>query len=115
MSNLPPEATSETLSAEIRKLGHILGETIVKLEGKAIFDLEEKLRLLAKSSRGGDAKAEKELRAAVQKLTAGRRPRGWPWPSPSTSSWSTSPRKRIASASCAAAATPSTPCPARRR
>jgi phosphoenolpyruvate carboxylase len=69
MSTLPPEATSETLATQIRELGHILGDTIVKLEGKAIFDLEEKLRLLAKSSRAGDANAEKELRALVQKLT----------------------------------------------
>jgi phosphoenolpyruvate carboxylase len=69
MSTLPPEATSETLAGQIRELGHILGDTIVKLEGKAIFDLEEKLRLLAKSSRTGDANAEKELRTAVQKLT----------------------------------------------
>jgi phosphoenolpyruvate carboxylase len=69
MSTLPPEITPDTLSAEIRKLGHILGETIVRLEGKAILDLEEKLRLLAKSSRGGDAKAEQDLRAAVQQLT----------------------------------------------
>ncbi|HEX4141184.1 MAG TPA: phosphoenolpyruvate carboxylase [Candidatus Methylacidiphilales bacterium] len=68
MSTLPPEATSETLATQIRELGHILGDTIVKLEGKAIFDLEEKLRLLAKSSRAGDASAEKELRAAVQQL-----------------------------------------------
>jgi phosphoenolpyruvate carboxylase len=69
MSTLPPEATSETLASEIRRLGHILGDTIVKLEGKAIFDLEEKLRLLAKSSRSGDANAERDLRAAVQQLT----------------------------------------------
>jgi phosphoenolpyruvate carboxylase len=69
MSTLPPEATSETLAGQIRELGHILGDTIVKLEGKAIFDLEEKLRLLAKTSRAGDANAEKDLRAAVQKLT----------------------------------------------
>ena len=69
MSTLPPESTSETLAGQIRELGHILGDTIVKLEGKAIFDLEEKLRLLAKTSRAGDANAEKELRAAVQKLT----------------------------------------------
>jgi phosphoenolpyruvate carboxylase len=71
MSTLPPEATTEALAAEIRRLGHILGDTIVKLEGKAIFDLEEKLRLLAKSSRAGDAAAERELRAAVQQLTVG--------------------------------------------
>jgi phosphoenolpyruvate carboxylase len=67
----PPEVSSETLAAEIRRLGHILGDTIVKLEGRQIFDLEEKLRLLAKSSRAGDSNAEKELRAAVQQLTAG--------------------------------------------
>ena len=69
MSTPPPESTSDTLSSEIRKLGHILGEIIVKLEGKDIFDLEERLRLLAKSSRAGDGQAEKELRAAVQRLT----------------------------------------------
>ena len=70
MSTQPPlEHVTDSLSGEIRKLGHILGETIVRLEGKAIFDLEEKLRLLAKSSRAGDAKAEQDLRIAVEKLT----------------------------------------------
>ena len=69
MSTLPPESSSENLSGEIRRLGHILGEIIIKLEGKTIFDLEEKLRLLAKSSRAGDAEADRELRAMVQKLT----------------------------------------------
>jgi phosphoenolpyruvate carboxylase len=69
MSTLPPENASENLSAEIRRLGHILGEIIVKLEGKDIFDLEEKLRLLAKSSRAGDAHADRDLLATVQKLT----------------------------------------------
>ena len=69
MSSLPAESTSDNLPAEIRKLGRILGEVIVKLEGRGILDLEERLRLLAKSSRGGDANAERDLRAAVQKLT----------------------------------------------
>ena len=69
MSTIPPESTADSLSTEIRKLGRILGEIIVKLEGKPIFDLEEKLRLLAKSSRSGDTRAEAELLAAVQKLT----------------------------------------------
>jgi phosphoenolpyruvate carboxylase len=68
MANVPPASTPDALSAEIRKLGHILGEIIVKLEGKPILDLEENLRLLAKSSRGGDANADKELQAAVKKL-----------------------------------------------
>jgi phosphoenolpyruvate carboxylase len=71
MSTPTAEPTSEALATEIRRLGHVLGDTIVKLEGKAIFDLEEKLRLLAKSSRSGDVHAEKELQAAVQGLTAG--------------------------------------------
>jgi phosphoenolpyruvate carboxylase len=67
MAPLPPE--SDLLSAEIRQLGKILGEVIVKLEGKAILELEERLRLLAKSSRGGDVKAERELAAAVENLS----------------------------------------------
>ena len=62
------ESTSDSLSTEIRKLGRILGEVIVKLEGKGILDLEEKLRLLAKSSRAGEGKAEAELLEAVKKL-----------------------------------------------
>jgi len=69
MATVPPASTPEALSAEIRQLGHILGEVIVKLEGKPILDLEENLRLLAKSSRTGDAKAERDLQAAVKKLT----------------------------------------------
>src|SRR5271170_8080887 len=69
MATPPPESTPDALSSEIRKLGRILGEVIVKLEGKPILDLEEKLRLLAKSSRSGDVNAERELLAAVQKLT----------------------------------------------
>jgi phosphoenolpyruvate carboxylase len=68
MATLPLE-TSDSLAAEIRKLGHILGEIIVKLEGQDILDLEEKLRLLAKSSRSGDAKAESDLQAAVKSLS----------------------------------------------
>ena len=69
MSTLPPESSTDNLAAEIRKLGLHLGDVIVKLEGQPILDLEEKLRLLAKSSRAGNTKAEGELRAAVEKLT----------------------------------------------
>ncbi|HEY0257001.1 MAG TPA: phosphoenolpyruvate carboxylase [Candidatus Methylacidiphilales bacterium] len=69
MASLPLENNPDTLSSEIRRLGRILGEVIVKLEGKAIFDLEEKLRLLAKSSRSGDTQAERELEIVVQKLS----------------------------------------------
>jgi phosphoenolpyruvate carboxylase len=69
MATPSPASTPDVLSTEIRKLGRILGEIIVKLEGKDIFDLEERLRLLAKSSRAGDANAERALRDAVRQLT----------------------------------------------
>ncbi len=69
MATPTSESTPDSLSTEIRKLGRILGEIIVKLEGQGILDLEEKLRLLAKSSRAGDTTAESELLAAVKKLT----------------------------------------------
>jgi len=69
MATTTPESTSDTLSTEIRRLGRILGDIIVKLEGKDILELEENLRLLAKSSRAGDTQAECDLQIAVQKLT----------------------------------------------
>lgn len=69
MALLSPEVDADTLSAEIRKLGHILGSIIVKLEGKEILDLEERLRLLAKSSRAGDVQAERDLAKAISNLT----------------------------------------------
>jgi len=69
MANPTTELPSDALSGEIRQLGRILGEVIVKLEGREIFDVEEKLRQLAKSSRAGNAAAEQELQDAVRQLT----------------------------------------------
>lgn len=69
MATPTPASTPDDLSAEIRQLGRILGEIIVKLEGKDIFDLEERVRLLAKSSRSGETSAEAELLAVVKKLS----------------------------------------------
>ena len=69
MATLLAEPTSDSLAAEIRKLGRILGQIIVKIEGKEIFDLEERIRLLAKSSRGGDLQAERDLQAAVRQMS----------------------------------------------
>jgi phosphoenolpyruvate carboxylase len=69
MAASPTEKETDSLSGEIRRLGKILGEVIVKLEGKGILDLEEKLRLLAKSSRAGDVQAERELAEAVAHLS----------------------------------------------
>ena len=69
MATVTSENSSDLLSAEIRRLGRILGEVIVKLEGREVFDLEEKLRLLAKSSRAGTVQAEHDLEEAVRHLT----------------------------------------------
>jgi phosphoenolpyruvate carboxylase len=69
MATVALETTPDLLSTDIRRLGRILGEIIVKLEGKAVLDLEEKLRLLAKSSRAGTVQAGRELEQAVRELS----------------------------------------------
>lgn len=69
MATVPTESQPDSLSTDIRRLGRILGEIIVKLEGREVFELEEKLRLLAKSSRGGDPQAGRELEQAVRGLS----------------------------------------------
>ncbi|WP_438483544.1 phosphoenolpyruvate carboxylase [Oleiharenicola lentus] len=58
----------KALSAEVRSLGAILGRTIASLEGEKTLETVETLRKLAKSSRGGDAGAPKELAQVVSKL-----------------------------------------------
>jgi phosphoenolpyruvate carboxylase len=72
MANPTTELPSDALSGEIKLLGRILGEVIVKLEGREIFDVEEKLRQLAKSSRAGNTAAEEELQEAVRQLSVGQ-------------------------------------------
>ena len=67
MAAAPTE--NDSLSGEIRQLGRILGQVIVKLEGQEILDLEERLRLLAKSSRTGDVQAERDLAKAIASLS----------------------------------------------
>ncbi len=69
MAPLPPDSDADSLSGEIRRLGRVLGEVIVKLEGDGILSLEEKLRLLAKKSRAGDVQAEADLAKAIQGLS----------------------------------------------
>ncbi len=58
-----------TLRAEIRTLGTTLGRVIGKLEGHQTFETVERLRTLAKESRGGRVDAAEQLRLAVQALT----------------------------------------------
>ena len=43
----------KTLRDDVRLLGELLGETLRRHEGQAIFDLVERVRALAKKARGG--------------------------------------------------------------
>ena len=56
------------ISANIRMLGDLLGETIVYQEGEAAFELEEDIRALAKEWRGGDESAKERLEQIMPKL-----------------------------------------------
>ncbi len=63
-------ATKNDLSATIRMLGDILGETIVEQEGQAIYELEEQIRGCSKDLRSGDAAAGDQLRQLIPALVA---------------------------------------------
>jgi len=66
----PAESSIQNdLSKTIRVLGDLLGQTIVQQEGQAMLDLEEKIRGLAKSGRGGSAAAVSELRQIVAEMS----------------------------------------------
>ncbi|MCL4506681.1 MAG: phosphoenolpyruvate carboxylase [Chloroflexi bacterium] len=67
----PADHNLDALASQIRRLGNALGEVITTLEGPAILDMEERIRLLAKASRGGEAGATEQLRAATGQLNAG--------------------------------------------
>ena len=53
----------------IRVLGDLLGQTIVQQEGSEMLELEEKIRGLAKSGRGGSTAAVRELREIVADMS----------------------------------------------
>ncbi len=56
------------ISENIHLLGGLLGEVISELESPRLFEIEEKIRLLAKASRNGDAEAAKKLQQEVSAL-----------------------------------------------
>ena len=59
----------DALSDQIHLLGDTLGETIVEQEGRALFDLVEEIRALAKAFRAGDVAAGERLSARVAGLS----------------------------------------------
>ena len=58
----------DRLSEDIHRLGDLLGETIVEQEGKALFDLVEEVRALAKAHRAGDEAAGERLLQRIEGL-----------------------------------------------
>ena len=57
------------LGQNIRLLGDLLGEVIVRQAGPPIFDLEEEIRLLAKKWREGDESAAKQAADKVAEMS----------------------------------------------
>jgi phosphoenolpyruvate carboxylase len=58
----------DRLSEQVHLLGDRLGETIVEQEGRALFDLVEEVRGLAKAHRAGDAAAGEDLLRRIEAL-----------------------------------------------
>ncbi len=56
------------LSASIRLLGGLLGQTIIDQEGQAVFEMEEEIRALSKAWRAGDESANKKLGEIIPKM-----------------------------------------------
>ena len=63
-----PNELQERLSARIRLLGNLLGDTIIEQEGQEIFDLEEEIRALAKDWRAGDDTIQARIEALMPDL-----------------------------------------------
>jgi phosphoenolpyruvate carboxylase len=59
------------LSQNIHLLGDLLGKVISELESPGLFEIEERIRALAKARRGGDAVAAERLQAEVSSLQNG--------------------------------------------
>jgi len=62
------EDTLLPLREDVRLLGNILGEVLIRQEGDAVFALVERVRALSKAARLGEADADRELNALIRSL-----------------------------------------------
>ena len=60
------DGLEESLRRDVSTLGRLLGDTLVEQEGRAFFDLEERIRALAKRGRGASGRARDEATAALR-------------------------------------------------
>src|SRR5262245_52615641 len=69
------ESKDAPLRADIRRLGDLLGETLKRLGGERLFEIEENVRALCKQLRGaqvsgdGAAAIERELKRLLHRLS----------------------------------------------
>jgi phosphoenolpyruvate carboxylase len=61
-------APADALRANVRLLGEILGRVLVEQEGEELFEVEERIRALARAGRRGDGAAADALAEAVASL-----------------------------------------------
>ncbi len=66
---MPPDP-SDLLRRDVSMLGHLLGDTLVEQEGRDFFDLEERIRALAKRRRGSTGRARARDTAALRDAIA---------------------------------------------
>ncbi|HET7514573.1 MAG TPA: phosphoenolpyruvate carboxylase [Gaiella sp.] len=68
MSRPAPDARDAPLRANVRLLGEILGRVLTEQEGEDVYRLEERVRLLARLGRRGDAGASRALAETIAAL-----------------------------------------------
>ena len=62
------EDTSAPLREDVRLLGNILGEVLIRQEGDAVYELVERVRALSKAARLGEADADNDLNGLIRSL-----------------------------------------------
>ena len=62
---------TQPLRRDVSTLGHVLGETLVEQEGRALFDLEEQIRAMAKTRRAATGRRQREATEAMRATMRG--------------------------------------------